>query len=1019
MKLTSRDYCVAAPCLPRNPERAIHRPFLLLHTTTAFLLLLLFTSIQVSARNFFQAQGRQTVSGIVKDESGQPMESVSVEIRELKKGTQTNAAGNFTLPNIAPGDYTLRISFVGFEAQQQTIHVGNEPLQLQLALKSASNKTEETAVVVVGYGSQKRTDITGSVASMPKERLANLPVTNVLQSMEGSVAGINITSSSAAPGSTPSIYIRGLNSINASTAPLIVLDGLPFSGTWNDINSADVASVEILKDASATAIYGTRGSNGVILVTTKRGTSSKPTISYNGYAGTEFFTHKFEPMDGAAYAQKNLDYTTQTGSTPAPVPNLSELANYQAGKTTDWLKEVSRNGYFQNHELSIAGGSEWVKYYVAGAYLKEQGVLKGYQYNRASLRSNIDMKITSWLKAGANLMYVYGNNDGPNLSLSLASQASPYGQEYNKDGTYNVYPMNPETLYPNPMVELYNARTNRTKNYTGNFYAEVQPTFLKGLKYRLNFGTTSIPTLYQYYTTRASGDLLGTATVKNGSTNNWILENILTYDKQWKQHSLNITGLYSAQKSRTDAYNIINNTFINDQLTFYNLSAAQQQTSSSSLSSYSLVSQMLRINYGFASKYLLTLTARRDGYSGFGIADKYGTFPSAAVAWNIYKEDFMKSAGAVSQLKLRASYGTTGNQSVSPYQTLSTLAVRNYVYGQTTAIGLTASRMGNSDLKWESTSTLNLGIDFGLLNNRIGGTVEVYQSKTSNLLLSRQIPSISGYTSILDNIGATQNRGIEVTLNTHNIASKNFNWTTNLNFSANKNKITRLYGDNKDDIGNKWFIGKSLGAVYDYAMTGIWQQGDDVSHTDPTAKAGDIRFRDINGDGKINTSDRMYLGTTLPKWIGGITNTFSYKQFSLNVFIQTFQGAIKNNSNLNWADQAGRMNLPAGLPYWTAANKSNALPALSYTNSRSYGFSKNDSYTRIKDITFTYTVPQQQLEKYKLAALSFYVSGRNLHTFTNWFGWDPEVDGTLGSSGASTNYPNTGTVVVGINVGLK
>ncbi|TAM98011.1 MAG: SusC/RagA family TonB-linked outer membrane protein [Chitinophagaceae bacterium] len=953
------------------------------------------------------------ISGRVSDSATHvPLAGVTIQVKGSTIGTMTDNSGNFSLE--VPDNAVLVISYLGYNKKEVSI---NNQTSIDITLSTSTTGLNQ--LVVVGYGVQRLSDVTGSVSSVPKDRLSKLPVTNVLQAMEGSVAGVNITSGSSVPGSSPSIYIRGLNSIKASTDPLIVLNGLPFSGSWNDINPNDIASIEILKDASATAIYGTRGSNGVILVTTKKGKEGKPKISYNGYAGPEFMTHVLQPMTGSEYVQKNLAYDAETNSNPEPVPNLSEQANYKAGKTTDWIKQVTQQGIIQNHELNVSGGSDFAKYYLSGAYYKERGTIKGYQYHRISLRSDVDLNITDWLKAGADLMYVNGNGDGPHVSLALATEMSPYGQEYNPDGTYNIYPMNPETLYANPLVELYNTRIDRSKNLTGNFYAEISPDFIKGLKYRLNYGTSYLPALYEYYTTRASGDLLGTATVNNSSSSNWILENLLTYAKQFGKHSIDITALYSAQQNRNEYYDISDNSFINDQLTFYNLGSAQTQTTTSGMSQSSLLSQMLRINYNYANKYLLTATARRDGYSGFGLTNKYGLFPSIAVGWNIADENFMRNVRAVSQLKLRISYGTTGNEAVSPYQTLSTLGTKDYVYGQTTAIGLIASRMGNSDLKWESTTELNVGVDFQLFNDRIRGTVEAYQSKTKNLLLQRQIPSITGYTSILDNIGGTQNRGIEITLNTHNLASGNFSWNTGINFSLNRNKITQLYGDNKDDIGNKWFIGKPLEAVYDYVLEGVWQAGQDPSKQDPSAKSGDLKFRDLNGDGKITSADRMYLGTGLPSWIGGMTNTFTYKNFTLNIFIQTFQGALRNNPALDWKDQAGRINMPAKLGYWTSDNKNNSQPSLAYINSRRYGFPEKDSYTRIKDITLTYTVPHALLEKYKLANLSIYLSGRNLHTFTNWFGWDPEVDRDNGNALNSTDYPNTGSVVLGVNVGLQ
>lgn len=953
------------------------------------------------------------ISGRVTDSSTHaPLAGVTIQVKGSTIGTMTDNNGNFNLE--APNNAVLIISYLGYKEKE--IHLNG---RTAISVELSASSTTLNQLVVVGYGSQKRTDITGSVSSVPKSRLSKLPVTNALQAMEGSVAGVNISSQSAAPGGTPSIYIRGLNSITASTAPLIVVNGLPFSGSWNDINPNDIASIEILKDASATAIYGTRGSNGVILITTKKGKSGKPVISYDGYAGVEFMTHILKPMTGPEYVQKNLAYDAEAGITPPkPVPNLGEVPNYQTGKTTNWIQQVSQTGIIQNHDLNISGGSDFAKYYLSGSYFKEKGILKGYQYHRISLRSDIDLNLTNWLKAGADILYVINNNDGSQVSLAAATEMSPYGQEYNADGTYNIYPMFPETLYSNPLVELYNPQLNRSKNITGNFYAEITPKFIKGLRYRINYGASYLPALYEYYTTRASGDLLGTATVKNSSSSDWILENLLTYNRQFGKNSIDITALYSAQQNSSQYDNILNSSFINDQLTFYNLGAAQNQTTTSGLTQSSLLSQMLRINYNYANKYLLTATARRDGYSGFGLTNKYGLFPSVALGWNIANENFMRDISSISELKLRVSYGTTGNEAVTPYQTLSTLGTRDYVYGQNTAIGLTANQMGNSDLRWESTTELNVGIDFQILNNKLSGTIEAYQSKTKNLLLQRQIPSITGYTSILDNIGRTQNNGFEVTIQSHNVNIGNFSWTTRANFSLNRNKITQLYGNNTSDIGNKWFIGKSLEAVYDYVQEGVWQVGQDPSKQDPSAKPGDLKFKDLNGDGKITSADREYLGTNLPSWIGGMTNTFTYKQFSLNIFIQTFQGALINNYTLNWADQAGRINLPQ-MGYWTTANKNNSMPSLAYINSRHYGFPQKDSYTRIKDITLSFEVPKSFLDRYNLANLSLYLSGRNLFTFTNWFGWDPEVDHNVSLSAASTNYPNTGQIIFGLNVGLK
>jgi TonB-linked SusC/RagA family outer membrane protein len=959
----------------------------------------------------------ETITGTIKDHKGQPIPGVSVKVENTKNGTVTDNDGRFTLTKV-PADAILVISYIGYIGQR--VKVSGEKMNIVLL----ENVNELDQVVVVGYGTQKKSDVTGSISSVPKDRLQNLPVTNVLQAMQGSVAGVNISTSSSAPGSSPSFYIRGLHSITASNDPLIVLDGIPFSGTYNDINTTDIQSIDVLKDASATAIYGTRGSNGVVLITTKRGKTGKPVIAYSTWFGLENITNAAKPMSGAQYVQKNLDYTAQTNKTSAPVPNQFEKDNYDKGIETDWLKEISQQGYIQNHEVSISGGTEDVKYYVSGNYTKEKGVLKGYQYNRISVRSNLDAKINSWLKMGTNLFFTNNNQDGGRANLYMATVMSPYGSMYNAKGDYEVYPMNPEQLYTNPLLGLYSPTQSLKRTLSGNGYAEITPAFIKGFKYRLNTAYTFKPDRAADYTGRKAGDLLGTATLSNGvdgggEGQNWLIENIFGYQRAFGKHSIDVTGLYSSQKDESFRSSINANTFINDMLDNNNIGAGQKQTTTSKYVASMLVSQMLRINYAYDSRYLLTLTARRDGYSGFGDANKYGTFPSVALGWNIAKESFLKDNKLVNELKLRLSYGISGNQGVDPYNTLSTLTTTPYIYDGVTTIGVTPSRIGNKDLKWESTKGFNAAIDFSILSNRITGSLEAYSTNTYDLLLLRKIPNITGYSTILDNVGKTSNKGFEASITSVNIEKKNFTWQTNFNFSLNRNKVISLYGDGKDDIVNSLFIGKSLRAVYDYKLIGVWQTGDNFT-VDPSAKPGDLKFEDLNGDGKINSLDRTYLGTRLPSYIAGLTNTFKYKQFSLNIFIQTTQGVLKPNTIYDYRDQVGRINLPASYTYWTPENKSNTSPSLAYTNSRQYTYPVNGSFTRIKDVTLSYDFAKEKLNKLKINNLRVYVSGRNLATFTNWQGWDPEADPyQYFENQKSSFYPLVRNFVFGINIGLQ
>ncbi|HEY4149498.1 MAG TPA: SusC/RagA family TonB-linked outer membrane protein, partial [Chitinophagaceae bacterium] len=886
-----------------------------------------------------------TVRGQVTDETGKPLAGVSVQVEGTKAGVTTDVAGMFEIS--APENGKLVISYIGYLDQAVPV---NSRGKVDVVLKLTPLSLNE--VIVVGYGTQKRADITGSVSSVPKSRLSQIPVTNVLQAIEGSVAGVTVTQNSSVPGSSASVLVRGQNSINANSGPFIVVDGIPFStsgGVTNDINPNDIASIEVLKDASAVAIYGTRGSQGVILITTKRGTSGKPVIRYNAYAGSEEVAHFLKPRNAQQYLQKYADYWSQTSTLPlpSPVPNYSELVNYTAGKTTDWMKEATQTGLITDNNLSISGGSKDVHYYVSGEYLKEKGVVKGYQYHRASFRSNLDINVTDYLTMGTSLFFTANNYDGGGANLLFASAMSPYGQEYNADGSYAIYPMYPELLYTNPMIGLYIDNLNRSKNLNGNVYAELKiGGVLKGLKFRVNASNTYVPSRAASYTGRSANNTLGGALVTNAENNTWVVENILSYNKDWKKHHIDFTGLYSAQQINYFSSGIAATGFVNDLLSYNNIgagstvSAGTLPNSAPTSGSYSyqstFLSQMGRINYSYDSRFLATLTARRDGYSAFGSnTDKYGTFPSFALGWNISNEGFMKSVSFVNNLKLRASYGKSGNQAINANQTATLDATVRYPFAGISTIGVLASTLGNANLHWETTTGFNAGIDFAILKSRITGAIDAYHTRTSDILLKRNLPNVTGYTSVWDNLGVTANRGIEITLNTRNVDGKDFRWETMIAFSANHNEIVDLYGDKKSDVGNRWFIGKPINVVYDYKVVGIWQAGQDVSKWDPVAKPGDLKMADINGDQKITAdSDKVVLGQTTPKWIGGFTNTFHYKNWHLNIFIQTAQGMMKNNPDKNYVDESGRRNTPAEIGYWTPTNKSDLWPALSYTNTR-------------------------------------------------------------------------------------
>ncbi len=985
------------------------------------------TMAEQAVQNIQQAG---VVKGQVTDKNGDAVIGATVKVKNAQTGTVTDFNGNFSLSVQKAG--TLVVSYIGYLAKEVAFNPGQT---LNISIEEDATALDE--VVVVGYGVQKKSDVTGSVTSINKDRLSKLPVTNVLQAVQGAAAGVTISQGSSIPGDAPSALVRGRNSINAGTGPYIVVDGIPISksgGSLNDINPSDIESMEILKDASATAIYGTNGANGVILITTKHGKDGKPSVSYNGYIGIEDFAHKMDFCNGSQITQRYKDYVAQNpGETMYNdfVKNQNEAEAQAAGRETDWLYDmVSQTGIIQDHNVTVNGGAEKIKYFISGDYMSQKGVLKGFNYKRYSLRMNIDADVTDYLKIGTNSYIVSHNRDGGRVNFLMAEAMSPYGKVYEDNGSYCIYPMYTESLFFNPMRDVNQDHERRQWNINLNGYADInfgniwKP--LDGLRYKFNFGYSFVPRRENYYNGAEQNDLNGYGYIFNAETQSYTAENILTYAKDFGKHHFDLTALYASSRKKYHDNTAAASKFINDELLWHNLGGGGTQTAKSYTDLYTTVSQMGRLNYSYDSRYLFTFTVRRDGSSVFGEDNKYGTFPSVALGWNIANEKFMeKTQGWLNNLKLRLSYGKAGNEAIGVYETLAKMSNAAITMdGQSATALYPSSRMGNSGLGWETTKTFNIGIDFGLLNNRINGNIDFYTSTTTDLLLQRNLPKISGYSNVYMNMGKTANKGLEVTINSKNIVTKDFTWGTNLVWSWNKNEIKDLYGDEKSDIGNRWFIGEPISVIYDYEMVGIWQKDEiergDHLKWDPQAQPGDVKLRDVNGDGKIDPNDdKTIQGQTTPKWIGGLTNTFTYKNLSLSIFIQTVQGLKRNNSLLAMAsDEMGRRNSTTEIGYWTESNPSNEYRSLSKTSNRwGYGFPCDASFTRIKDITLSYQFPTQITNALRISALTVYASARNLATFTSWKGWDPESDITQrGWGGYENNYPMTKSYVFGLNV---
>ncbi len=969
------------------------------------------------------------VKGQVTDKNGDGVIGATVKVKDAQAGTVTDYNGNFSLNVQKAG--ILVVSYIGYLTKEIAFTPGQT---LNITIEEDATALDE--VVVVGYGVQKKSDVTGSVTSINKDRLSKLPVTNVLQAVQGAAAGVTISQGSSIPGDAPSALVRGRNSINAGTGPYIVVDGIPISksgGSLNDINPGDIESMEILKDASATAIYGTNGANGVILITTKHGKEGKPSVSYNGYVGFETFAHKMDFCDGQQITQRYKDYVAQNpGETMYNdfVKNQNEADAQAAGRETDWLYDmVSQTGIIHDHNVTVNGGAEKIKYFISGDYMSQKGVLKGFNYKRYSLRMNIDADVTDYLRIGTNSYIVSHNRDGGRVNFMMAEAMSPYGKVYEDDGSYCIYPMYTESLFFNPMRDINQDHERRQWNINLNAYAELnfgniwKP--LTGLTYKFNFGYSFVPKRENYYNGAEQNDPNGYGYIFNAETQSRTVENILTYAKDIQKHHFDITLLYASSRKKYHDNTATGAKFINDELLWHNLGGGGTQTAKSYTDLYKTVSQMGRLNYSYDSRYLFTFTVRRDGSSVFGADNKYGTFPSVALGWNIANEKFMEKADWLNNLKLRLSYGKAGNEAIGVYETLAKMSNAALTMdGQSATALYPSSRMGNSGLGWETTKTFNIGIDFGFLNNRINGNIDFYTSTTTDLLLQRNLPKVSGYSNVYMNMGKTANKGLEITINSKNIVTKDFTWGTNLVWSWNKNEIKDLYGDEKSDIGNRWFIGEPISVIYDYEMVGIWQKDEidrgDHLNWDPQAQPGDVKLRDVNGDGKIDpNNDKTIQGQTTPKWIGGLTNTFTYKNLSLSIFIQTVQGLKRNNSLLGTAsDEMGRRNSTTEVGYWTESNPSNEFRSLSKTSNRwGYGFPCDASFTRIKDVTLSYQFPAQITNALRISALTVYASARNLATFTSWKGWDPEADITQrGWGGYENNYPMTKSYVFGLNV---
>ncbi|HEY8915116.1 MAG TPA: TonB-dependent receptor [Chitinophaga sp.] len=930
------------------------------------------------------AQNTTTIQGKVTDaKSGAPLPGVTVSVKGKSTGAQTDGQGSYKL-QVPAGGNTLVFSFIGYLSQEQPIN-GRSSVDIQLA--EDLKKLEE--VVVVGYGAQKKKDVTGAIASINARSIQEVSVTNPQQALQGRVAGIDVLINSNKPGDEPRVRVRGNRSITAGNDPLYIVDGIPYAGNLNDINPSDIASMDVLKDASATAIYGSRGANGVILVTTQRGKSSSPVrVTYNADYGIIKALGESDMMDATQYTNMRREANRAIGkyndnnpdSSDAAVFNATEYANIKRGVNTDWQKLLLSSGWQTSHNLGVSGGSEKTKYAASLGYFKQQGVFKLQSYERYNIHLNLDQEISKRVRAGVSLLGTYSKRRGETYNgMSAALKMLPIADPYDANGNLIILPTG-DSQQPNALLDYVpgNRVEDRTRfRLFTSLYGEVD--IIDGLKYRLNVGPDIQQSNYGLFQGKNNTDLLigggdATAQKTNYTTLAYTVENLLTYNKVIHQkHNIGVTALYSVQRQREDSNNASVRGIPVEAQQFYNLDEAGNVTAlGSQLGTWTILSYMGRINYGFDDRYLVTLTLRADGSSRFAPGKQWGYFPSVALAWNMTNENFMKSVTWLDNLKLRASYGKIGNTGIPPYATQGSLLRSPYSYNNKGVLGYIPNQLRNPNLTWETTSSVNAGFDFSVFKGRVTGSVDWYRQKTSDLLLNKLLPISNGFGSVLVNVGETQNSGVEIALSTAIIQNPNgFNWNMDVNFFTNREKILSLGNGAKSDPGNAWFIGEPITVYYDYQKVGIWQ-------TEAEAQVyqqhqGEIRLNDVNNDKKLDANDRVILGSQQPDWSGGMTQRFSWKGIDLSIVaFARIGGMVKSDFYQNYNTLFGRYN-NLDVNYWTPSNPTNDFPRPNRNQERPNNYTSlsyfDGSFFKIRNIGVGYNLPESLMKRWGMQAL--------------------------------------------------
>lgn len=959
------------------------------------------------------AQQKRTVSGSVSDESGQPLPGVTVVVKGTTQGTVTNADGNYSLTNI-PEDATLVFSFVGMLTQE--IPVGNQT-SINVTMVVDAIGIEE--VVAIGYGTMKKSDLTGAVSSVSAEDVDNIPVQSIDMALRGKIAGVNIQKRSGAPDARTIIRIRGINSIQGGNDPLIIVDGFPMTEGLEAIDPNDIESVEVLKDASSTSIYGARATNGVIIVTTKSGKSGPMRIDIDSYYGLQSVAKLIDFADAKGFMEIANERAVNDGEDQLFFPNPSQVT-----ANTNWQEEIFQTSPIQNYNLTFSGGNEKLRYSMSGNYFDQEGIIKGSDYNKITLRSNIDSEINKRIAITNSLLLTRfeSNSSNPYGAIEDAFRAPPTLPAYDPDGNYqaiDIYPFSEVNQNPLAIIDGTSNQTLQTRLFN-NFGATF--SILNGLTFKSTLGVDYVTSLGNNYTKRflIAGKPGGKASKSSWESYSLLNENIFNYDLTFGENQINAVAGYTAQTYKSANFSAGSGNFVSDDLLYNALgSGSDISIPSSGGSKWGISSWLGRINLNLKNKYLVTLSGRADGSSRFAKGNKWSFFPSGAFAWKLSEEEWFKS-NQISSLKFRLSVGQTGNQAVSPYQTMVRMSDVQVAFGDALNIGYAPANIANKELSWETTTQYDAGLDFGFFKEKIRLSVDYYYKLTTDLLARVDLPPSAGFTSSTQNIGSMSNQGFEFQLDAVPVTGK-FKWDLSANFYINRNKIVELakgadlFAPGADLLGTMHILreGEPISMFYGY----VWDRIDEN---------GQNTYKDLNSDGKINNLDRTIIGNPHPKWNAGLNNTFSYNNWQLSIFLESTYGHdILNISSYDHIDSfyKGRNQLSKVVKdYWTPENPDAKYPkpSSSITQLPSDVYVEDGSYLKIRNINLSYSLPSNNLAW--LRNLTIYVSGENLFTFTKYSWYDPEVSayssGDLRLGTEHHSYPQSRVYTIGLKLGF-